>query len=219
MYRQADEVMTTIENVCAQNKARLHSITPEADTPTGSLPLYLRRNWYLASKVYEQVASRDGLPALDDAMIQETQSTYIPARMEAVQTGGKTVIFDGAHNAQKLAVMADSMQAKYGNEEVAVLLSLSKNYDLDDMIRQIIKVADHIIVTEFQAGQDVPKQPISAEEIAEACRHAGFDSVEIVANPEMAGLTLLNRPEPVLLVTGSFYLLNHIRPLVLTQDD
>ncbi len=57
------------------------------------------------------------------------------------------------------------------------------------------------------------KQSVDPLKIAEHCAALGFESIEIIVDPKEAFKKLLQRLEPVLLVSGSFYLLNHIRPL------
>jgi folylpolyglutamate synthase/dihydropteroate synthase len=46
------------------------------------------------------------------------------------------------------------------------------------------------------------------------CHELGFNEVNVQETPAVALSSLLNRPEDVLLVAGSFYLLNHIRPII-----
>jgi folylpolyglutamate synthase/dihydropteroate synthase len=50
--------------------------------------------------------------------------------------------------------------------------------------------------------------------VAALCKTHGMWKVEAVADPKHAWSQLLARPEPILLVTGSFYLFNEIRPLL-----
>ena len=75
-------------------------------------------------------------------------------------------------------------------------------------------ISSHIIVTTFAGPQDGPNQSVPPADIVAACKRHGFAAVEVVADPQQAYKALLARPEPVKLVTGSFYLLNHIRALL-----
>ena len=71
------------------------------------------------------------------------------------------------------------------------------------------------MITEFTTAQDVPKQALPAAQVADWCKELNFSDIQINVDPAAALEKLLQRPEDILLVTGSFYLLNHIRPLIM----
>ncbi|MDQ5972774.1 MAG: hypothetical protein QG553_933, partial [Patescibacteria group bacterium] len=75
-------------------------------------------------------------------------------------------------------------------------------------------VVDELIVTTFTAEQDVPKTAIDPQQLDQAARDAGIKNVKIIEDPHQAFQQLLKSQADVMLITGSFYLLNHIRPLV-----
>lgn len=95
-YVQSDKVMAVIRNVAAKNQAELHEITPSARSTPSDLPLFQRRNWYLANKVSEYILGTNG-QSLSPAALATTVQTLVPARMEAIEVGDKTVIIDGSH--------------------------------------------------------------------------------------------------------------------------
>jgi hypothetical protein len=53
--------------------------------------------------------------------------------------------------------------------------------------------------------------------LVEDAESVGYEAWEAEADPVLAFKELLKRPEPILLVAGSFFLLNHIRPLILKK--
>ncbi len=217
-YDQNDEVMAVLREVCEQQQAELHEIWPlrNAELPK-NLPLFQRKNWYLALSVYRTLAERDGLPELSKKNLATTTETYIPARMETIQKGKKVVILDAAHNAQKLEALAQSITARYPDKKIALLFSVAqtKGRRTRSSVAVATKLADHMIITSFAGEQDVPKVSVQPRAIAEHCHLLGFDEWEIVADPQAAYKALLKRPEEILVVAGSFYLLNHVRPLIL----
>lgn len=86
---------------------------------------------------------------------------------------------------------------------------------MDKKLAALHLVIDDLIVTTFRAEQDMPKWSIEPTVIEQAAKQAGFKSVTIIDQPKAALQALIDRPEPVVLVTGSFYLLQkYIRPLV-----
>ena len=148
---------------------------------------------------------------------QAAAAVNIPARMEIFRYKDKTVILDGAHNAQKLHAFLSSVEEMFQGEKIAVLVSFAANrdYRLKDSLRELSKVTDDLIVTAFENNQDVQHKSVEPDIIANIAKAKGVNNVKIIRNPKTALEALLKRPEHLLLVTGSFYLLNHIRPLML----
>lgn len=216
-YQQGGEVMAVIREVSRQQQAELHEVrSPSTDMLPTDLPLYQQRNWYLARHVFDHVAERDGLPTLSPTDLQKTTQTPIPARMELIKRAGHTLVIDGAHNGQKLAALGASLEEMFGDQKIAVLFNLvqSSQLRLRTSLKALTAFADHLIITSFEAQQDFLRQSMNPRKVAEACRQLGFTDIEIVTNPPEAYQLLLKRPEPIRVVTGSFYLLNHIRPLI-----
>ncbi|MBI3624293.1 hypothetical protein HY218_01525 [Candidatus Saccharibacteria bacterium] len=219
-YQQSDAVMTVLREVCQQNQADLHEILPAASTQVPrQLPLFQRRNWYLASHVAQYVLQRAGHQGLSSDRLRQTANTLVPARMEVCKVGNKIVIVDGSHNEQKISTLLKSIRHKYPGQPLAMLISFghNKSTSLPGNLRLLTRVASHMIVTTFKLGQDEVRLPINPKKIVEVCHHQGFYDIAIEIDPEAAFQQLLKRPEQLLLVTGSFYLLNHIRPLIMKK--
>ncbi|GAC1388040.1 MAG: folylpolyglutamate synthase/dihydrofolate synthase family protein [Candidatus Saccharimonadales bacterium] len=216
-YEQNDEIMNVIRDVSDQQQATLHEVWPlKPSQLPKQLVLFQRRNWYLSLMTYDYLSKKDGLLELQEKQLEASTQISIPGRMETITMGQKTVIMDGAHNAQKMEAFARSVKFKYHRPPTAILLSLvqSKNFKMRTSLEQLIGLADHIIITSFETEQDMRKKSVRPIKIAEHCIDLGFDKITIISDPKMAFQALLDRPEKLLLVTGSFYLLNHIRPLL-----
>jgi len=217
MYQQDDMVMDVVRDVCDQQQAELHELLPpQQNELPKNLPLFQRRNWYLAKKTYEFVMERESLPHLSNLTLASSTRTYIPARMEIIAKAHKTLILDGAHNAQKLKTLVRSIRNKYPKQKCTVLLSIvqSKNFRIRTSLEALLPVTTHLIITTFATQQDMRKVSVNPKKVAEYCRELGFENVETVTDPKEAYKALLKRKEKLLLITGSFYLLNHIRPLI-----
>lgn len=217
MYEQYQEVLDVVREVCQAQSAKLHEIWPlkSAELPK-RLPLFQRRNWYLAFCVYKYVAERDDLPKLSEQQLANSTAIKIPARMETILTKNKTLIMDGAHNAQKLQTLFKSIKAQYPKQEIVALISLkhTKGMRTQTSLDVIVKYISWLGITAFSGEQDTPYKSVDTAKIAERCHMMGFDRWEIIDDPEQAFRQLLKRSEPILLITGSFYLLNHIRPII-----
>jgi dihydrofolate synthase/folylpolyglutamate synthase len=219
-YEQGDEVMDVLREVCTQQQAELHEIWPlrSGDLPR-DLPLFQRRNWYLALSAYNLVAERDDLPALGEAQLAKSTRTYIPARMEEVVYGDKTVILDGAHNAQKLHSLVSSIKRRYPKQQLPILVSFvtTKQSRIRQCLEELLPICERLVITTFTT-ENAEKVSVDPLRVVEHCESLGFDKWQVVADPVGAFRTLNRSRAPVVLVTGSFYLLNHIRPIIKSDN-
>lgn len=188
-------------------------IRPDHDDPVAAnLPLFQRRNWALAHAAVEYLTLRDGLQSLAQDRLRRATLAQPPGRFERYELDGKTLILDGAHNPQKLAALRETLRAS-GVSSAAVLASFvtAPDHKLASALAELRPFTAHLIVPSFAAIQDLAKQSPPAEEMATRAKRAGFDSVEARDNLDDAFSALLDRPEQVLLVTGSLYLVSQVR--------
>lgn len=212
-YDQGDEVMDIIREVCSQQHAELHEVWPlrSSELPH-SLPLFQRRNWYLAFAAFGLLADRDSLGELTEPQLGQTASVLIPARMERRKIGTKTVIMDGAHNAQKLEALVASIKHDFPKQKLPILISLvtTKQTRLSQCIEAVLPICQEMIITTFSTAQG-EKVSVDPLKIAEACEALDFEHWTIVDDPQNAYKQLLKTKTDTCIVTGSFYLLNHVR--------
>lgn len=218
-YRQADEITKVFERQCARQQANLNLIDLPVRLPDNLkfLPLFQQHNFALAEKAINFILKRDRLTPLSSSQVKKAAETHIPARMEVFDYKDKIIILDGAHNAQKLQALVESIKSKYPDQTVAAIVSFSVlNADsrLNDGLNELSKLIKYAITTEFGVDQDIHQQSVNPELVMQVCKELGLQC-KIVNDPINAIKELLARPEKILLVTGSFYLLNPIRPYVL----
>ncbi len=216
-YKQTADVMDVFRAVAERRQADFHVLSTIQQHPEAAkLPLFQQRNYGLALEAVAYVLERDAQPFLPKAAKVQAARTYIPARMEVVKLGTKTVIMDAAHNAQKLRALFSSVRHAFPGQPIAVLTGFipGRRGRIETGAKEITAAAQHVGITAFSGAQDEPVHSVDPQTIADACRAQGYDSFDVYTDPETAFQALCNRPEPVLVVTGSFYLLNHIRPLV-----
>ncbi len=216
-YRQEKAIIDQIDKQARQKQADLHILEPTAAlSKLESLPVFQQRNLGLARAAVDCMLEQNDEPLLTDAMLAQAAKTYIPARMETMSYGDKTIIVDGAHNAQKLHALTASVRRKYPDQPIAAVVSFvdGRGYRLEDSAEELARLLDHIIITSFEGPQDGPNQSVKSDDLVDIFTRHGATSIEVVSDPQAALQTLIARPEPILMVTGSFYLLNHIRPLL-----
>lgn len=215
-YDQGGEVMGIVRDRARHQQADLHIFDQQLPEEFSELPLFQRRNFGLAREVVAEILASDGITQLGDGALLRAAVVHIPARMERISIQGKTVILDGAHNAQKMQALDDSLRAQFPSQPVAVLVAFKAKQSsrIEQATKVLTGMASHIIVTSY--GKPTPIEPYGEdpELVAALCKVHGFWDIETVAEPVRAFRQLLTRPEPILLVTGSFYLFNDIRPLL-----
>ncbi len=210
-YRQADEAMQEILKTSKQKQADLHIVDPQQEPDLASLPLFQQRNFHLA---YEAVAwwlQRDGREQLSLEARILAAKTMIPVRMEVIQYKGKTLVLDGAHNAQKLTALGDSLRAKFPDTPIAAMVALiaTDSRDAKELIQVVESFSEYIVAISPHSGGRTWR---STEEIMQASTNQA--TIQMAIDPAEGLRALLARPEPVLVITGSLYMHQYIRPLL-----
>jgi dihydrofolate synthase/folylpolyglutamate synthase len=219
MYKQASEIMRPIRARAAKQHAKLHLLDEQAERRIwhknlADMAAYQQRNWLLAYGAYRHLEKRDGLKHLTTGTLLKTQSIRIPGRMDTVNMKGKVLVMDGAHNGQKMAAFIDSFRRIYPDAKPAVLLSLRDTKDYHDLVTLLKPFASRIITTTFSTAQDSYIRSMDANVLADAFRAGGMPDVVVIDDHNEAFRTLLDSPEDVYMVTGSFYLLKQVRNLI-----
>jgi dihydrofolate synthase/folylpolyglutamate synthase len=215
-YEQSEEIIEVIRETTSQQQAVLHEIWPlrSSELPKG-LTLFQRKNWYLAYSVFEVIAKLQSLPALNDTQLEKSTRTYIPARMEINVINKKTVIIDGSHNQQKLQTLVKSIRHKYPSQKFDILVSFvsTKQSKISECIKELLPIVGSLIITSFTT-ENHEKTSLDPLKVVGVCEDLGFSAWEVIDDPEQAFKRLIKTKGDTKLVTGSFYLLNHIRPLL-----
>jgi len=211
-HAQSQPVLKVIQDTCRQKQADLHIQKKTELPPNIALPLFQRRNASLALACVQYIIARDDLPTLTDGTTEQILQKPIPGRMELVRYKDKIIILDGAHNPQKLAAIRESVAVELPEADCAVLVSFIENAgrSLVRMLKELQPLARHCIVTTLPVESG--HAAYTPQDIATAAGAAGISSVEAVPDIMKALDILLARSEKVLLVTGSLYALQYVRP-------
>ncbi len=215
MNEQSSEVAQIISRTGHDNQATVHIVRPHYGHETAALPSFQRRNFSLALTVADAVVAQDD-SVLNPSIVAAAVITYVPARMEVVQYLGKTIILDGSHNSQKMQALVDAIADQFPSSSIHCLVSIgrTKRTNVDGVLTSLETISDTTVLTAFSGTVNTTMEPIEPSELVVASRTAGFDNVSIESNPEVAFAELVSSSAEVVLVTGSFFLLNHIRPLL-----
>lgn len=215
---QAEEVLDVFRNKAKSVDAELTTVDDFTNLPS-DLPAFQKRNWAVARAVMGYLTQRDKLDLSETTLLASAQ-LVIPARMETIEQDGKLIIMDGAHNAQKVTALCDSLREKYPQKSAALVsFAEGKDTSMDESMRALSTVVDCMIVTTFEVEQDVYKKSLDPQLVATAAKRAGIEVVTVIPDPLAAYQLLQVTPRPQLLITGSLYLLNAVRPAIRGQHD
>jgi len=135
----------------------------------------------------------------------------LPGRLEVVQRD-PLVVLDGAHNPEKMERLAQALPALFTYGRLILVLGMIAAKDCVGVVSRIAPLADLVIVTTAGAPGNAPVAPA---EIARLLRTAGFPVNRLVCEPEpleaVEHALTLARPEDLVCVTGSLYLLGQVR--------
>lgn len=211
---QDKAVMEIFRKVCQEKHAVFSVVSRDVlSLAPVHLPLFQKRNWSLAYQTFEYIQSRDLLSKLTNSQLDIASSITVPGRMQAYQLAdGRTLIVDVSHNAQKIQTMCTSVHAMYPHARISTLIGIveGKDISLPASLEALSQISEILIITEFSGGQDIPRPAISCEKIAYQAENSNFRSIIIDKDPYSAFRTLLQQDADILLVTGSFFLLNSL---------
>jgi dihydrofolate synthase/folylpolyglutamate synthase len=206
-------VLAVIEGRCQQMGASL-SAAVAASSPV-PLARFQQRNWNLATSVVRSIAGRSaavpgGFPAPD------APSMRPPGRLETFELGRQTVILDGAHNPQKLAALVAAIRAR-GLSDAVVVCSFSRAPEakLAASLASLLPITSRLILAPLAARHDMAKETAPVAGLAELARRLAFPAVEVAADPGTGLQRALEAGGPLVVVTGSLYLVAQVRPLLL----
>ncbi len=218
-HDQAPEIISVIKQAAIKQKAEVKTIEHnenEIDEKfLKDLPLFQRHNFQLAKAVAGYILDSEKKLLEADYLTYAAQ-IRIPARMEIITFNQKKVIFDAAHNEQKLQALAEAVKYKFPDQKIGLLVSFSgqDTEKLKNRFQILNSLNSEIIITRYTKFQDEIKPPKKLQLLEKLSQQAGFSKVNINTNPLDAFQQLLNLEEQVLLVTGSFFLINEIHPLL-----
>ena len=130
------------------------------------------------------------------------------------------IILDGAHNPVKMREFLKSLRKIFPAQKKIFIVGFKFDKDIRKMLKQIVKVADEIIVTEFKAKTDIA---LHASADTKSIKHKLLSikrdtkaCIEVDSKKALEkALTIQQRNNSaIIIVTGSLYLVGEVRSLV-----
>lgn len=172
----------------------------------------------IASAVLLSQRDKFGLNA--EKIKSALNKAIFPGRMQKLLINNKTLIIDGAHNPQKMAVFAKNLAIYFPNQKFTFMIALKRGKDYKNILRYIVPLANNIIITAFFDQTKTQGMSVLAEDpatISKILDHLNFKSYRIYQSSKEALTTLLQDKKEVGVITGSLYLLSEIYPFLIKE--
>ena len=184
--------------VTEQRRARIARPAADPGVAVGALGSFQRRNFALA-----RAAAEAYLGTLDAAAVASAAAEVrIPGRLQIVGRGPLT-LFDGAHNPDGMAALAESLPEIVAGRVLVAVVSILDDKDAAAMLAMLMPVCDALVLTNSQNPRALPPPTLQS-----LVRQLHGPSCELVREPRAAldRAGELAGPSGVVLATGSLYL-------------
>ncbi len=209
MNRQTSEIETVVRQHAESQFSQFSIASPIIDDFLKILPDFQQRNWTLAYRAVEKRLALDKKPPLSKEVLEKSVHIAIPGRLEKRNVDGVNIIFDVAHNPQKIRALIDSLRKLYPDKKpiFVVAFGQNKHSSLAESLAIIDNLAQLAYATTFSANYGKNHRNMPPEII----RHVMKSAVEIEHNTDKALAKAINKARQLdtyVVVTGSFYLVS-----------
>ena len=209
MNRQASDVEVVVQKQTDAQNAQLSIASPIIDDFLKILPDFQQRNWTLAYRAVEKRLSLDEKPSLPKEVLEKSVHITIPGRLEKRNVDGVNIIFDVAHNPQKIRALVDSLRKLYPDKKPIFVVAFGQNKQssIAESLAIIDNLAQLTYATTFSTNYGKNHRNMPPEII----RHVMKSAVEIEHNTDKALAKAIKKARQLdtyVVVTGSFYLVS-----------
>ncbi len=147
-----------------------------------------------------------------DYILQGLESVTWPARFE-IFPGKPLLIIDGAHNPDGARSLRENLDYYFPGKRIVFLLGMLKDKDIQGVVKQLIKQSDCVIAVSPESPRAATPEYLSKEiEDITGAKVDCFHDLELGLE-KARKMALLS--DKVLCITGSLYMVGHIREMVL----
>lgn len=209
MNRQASEIETIIRQHAEEQHTQFSITSPVTSEFLKILPDFQQRNWTLAYRAVEKRLALDKKPPLPKEALEKSVYITIPGRLEKRNVDGVNIIFDVAHNPQKIRALVDSLRKLCPDKKPIFVVAFGQNKH--SSLAESLAIIDNLVqlayATTFSANYGKNHRHVPPETI----RHVMKSAVEIEYSPTLALEKAINKAQQLgtyVVVTVSFYLVS-----------
>ena len=209
MNRQASEIEMVVRQHAESQFSQFSIASPIIDDFLKILPDFQQRNWTLAYRAVEKRLALDKKPPPPKEALKKSVHITSPGRLEKRNVDGVNIIFDVAHNPQKIRALVDSLRKLYPDKKpiFVVAFGQNKHSSLAESLAIIDNLAQLAYATTFRANYGKIHRNVPPETI----QHLMKSSAKIEQNPATALAKAIKKARQLgtyVVVTGSFYLVS-----------
>jgi dihydrofolate synthase / folylpolyglutamate synthase len=148
---------------------------------------------------------------VDIPNIQSKLATItFPGRYEEKysQSGG-LIVFDGAHNPQKITSLLDTLITYYPDQKISFIFSFKEGKNIVEMLKSITPIASHLYITDFSKFSKSGIAAVSTDFLEKELANMGFSNFSTLHsfNDIQHIIESYNNSIIPLVITGSLYFL------------
>jgi dihydrofolate synthase/folylpolyglutamate synthase len=169
-------------------------------------------NILLALMAFKEVSERYNFDVQEKLVRNTLASIIVPYRFEKKIYAEHETIFDGAHNPLEIRTLIKSLKVIYPKREFIFYFACTKGADYKKMVKSLVSIAGMIILTEFSftnAGLQVASE--NPKNITKFLKELHFTQTKTVLCKEIKNDIKDIPQEAIIVITGSFFLLNSIQ--------
>ena len=209
MNRQASEIEMVVRQRAEEQHTQFSITSPVTSEFLKILPDFQQRNWTLAYRAVEKRLALDKKPFLPKEVLEKSVYITIPGRLERRNVDGVNIIFDVAHNPQKIRALVDSLRKLYPDKKPIFVVAFGQNKQssIAESLAIIDNLAQLTYATTFSTNYGKNHRNMPPEII----RHVMKSAVEIEHNTDKALAKAIKKARQLdtyVVVTGSFYLVS-----------
>ncbi len=163
---------------------------------------FQRRNFALARAAAHAYLEGSGRTLSLERLRAAAASVTVPGRLQVVAHEPLTAL-DGAHNAEGVTALADSLPQLTAGRRLVAVVSILDDKDAAGMLRALLPHAEHVVFTRSRNPRALPPATL-----ASLCAQLGGPPCDLEADPRRALARARERAGAggVVLATGSIYL-------------
>ncbi len=175
-----------------------------------TIALYQVENSALALSVLKTISNRDNFQ-INQKIVKKTLANFkFLGRMDVSKTNNSTIVYDGAHNPQKMSAFIKSLKFSFPQKDFVFVVAFKQKKEAKKMLKEILPIAKKIILTSFiVTDQDMVAISQTQDYLIKILRDLNFDKYQIISNPNLA-IKKATKDSNLVAITGSLYLLNKI---------
>ena len=226
--RKAENVIRDVVNKRQAKIKFVVGVDPRVDPSVignqlGLIGDYQKENAGLALAAVKYLSRRDEFEIDQKKVGVVFITARFPGRFDVKKIKNKTVVFDGAHNPQKMEAFINSLIKKYPGKKFNFLLAFKKGKDYQEMLKIILArrslgeggIVSKIIITSFfTKNQDMVNVSEDINNIKNVIKNINFITIPDL---KKAWKTIL-KEDGLIVVTGSLYLVGEIFKLINTTN-